>query len=389
MIDSRKARRAGRPRGTISGRGANRWLVRVTLGVDGAGKQIRKNVTVAGSKQDAQRKLTELLRATDAGIPVNRARSVRLAAWLEEWKRELLGGVRERTRDDYASALRYLPPELAGKTLDKIAKADVQQALNRIAAEKGVRTGNSFADVLRIALEAACDNGLVGVNAASKLKRPIGSVREMRTLTRDEAVRLLAVASTFSPMCEAAVRVLLIQGLRPCELLGLKWEDLVAGTLRVRRSLVNIRTKGPKLHPTKTLASTRTLDLTADPRILELFKWIALEQDKNRIAWGAAYSEQNFIFASRIGTPLDRWRLRRRFISPAMKKAGITGARMYDLRHSCATFALEFGGNPRAVADRLGHSDPAFTMRQYVHALQGSQATVTKAMVAGLVDVPA
>lgn len=40
---------------------------------------------------------------------------------------------------------------------------------------------------------------------------------------------------------------------------------------------------------------------------------------------------------------------------------------MHALRHLYATERIEAGMNIRTLADRLGHADPAYTLRNYVH----------------------
>ena len=41
--------------------------------------------------------------------------------------------------------------------------------------------------------------------------------------------------------------------------------------------------------------------------------------------------------------------------------------RLHDLRHYTATELFRQGHHARTVADRLGHSDPALTLRVYTH----------------------
>ena len=50
--------------------------------------------------------------------------------------------------------------------------------------------------------------------------------------------------------------------------------------------------------------------------------------------------------------------------------------RLHDLRHLHATLLLKAGVPVHVVASRLGHSDPAITLRVYAHVLddQASQA---------------
>jgi hypothetical protein len=41
----------------------------------------------------------------------------------------------------------------------------------------------------------------------------------------------------------------------------------------------------------------------------------------------------------------------------------------HTFRHTCASLLFESGKNIRQVATWLGHADPAFTLRTYVHLL--------------------
>ena len=42
----------------------------------------------------------------------------------------------------------------------------------------------------------------------------------------------------------------------------------------------------------------------------------------------------------------------------------------HELRHFSATTAIAAGSDVRTVAGRLGHADPALTLRVYAHALE-------------------
>jgi len=44
-------------------------------------------------------------------------------------------------------------------------------------------------------------------------------------------------------------------------------------------------------------------------------------------------------------------------------------ARFYDLRHTCASFLLAQGVEPRVVMEILGHAQYSFTMKTYAHVL--------------------
>ena len=63
----------------------------------------------------------------------------------------------------------------------------------------------------------------------------------------------------------------------------------------------------------------------------------------------------------------------------------LTRITLHGLRHTHATLLLKAGQPINVVAQRLGHADPGFTMRQYAHVLPSMQAEAATA-IASLVD---
>ena len=45
-----------------------------------------------------------------------------------------------------------------------------------------------------------------------------------------------------------------------------------------------------------------------------------------------------------------------------------------ELRHTCASVLFRHGLNLKQLAAWLGHADPSFTLRTYIHLLPGDQA---------------
>ncbi len=63
---------------------------------------------------------------------------------------------------------------------------------------------------------------------------------------------------------------------------------------------------------------------------------------------------------------------------PILKEAGLSGIRLYDLRHSCATILMAAGENPKIVSERLGHSNINLTLDTYSHVLPNMQREATE-----------
>jgi len=58
---------------------------------------------------------------------------------------------------------------------------------------------------------------------------------------------------------------------------------------------------------------------------------------------GARYEERGLVFASEVGTPLNRHNFSRRSFKSLLKRAGLPNVRFHNLRHTCATLLLGKG----------------------------------------------
>ncbi len=86
---------------------------------------------------------------------------------------------------------------------------------------------------------------------------------------------------------------------------------------------------------------------------------------------GSLWQENGLVFASEIGTPLNRHNLTQRSFRPLLTKAGLPRIRFQDLRHTCATILLSQGVHAKFVEELLGHSTISITLDTYSHVLPG------------------
>jgi Phage integrase family len=63
--------------------------------------------------------------------------------------------------------------------------------------------------------------------------------------------------------------------------------------------------------------------------------------------------------------------------------------RLHDLRHTFCSILVVLSEDPGVVAEQLGHSDPAFTMKYYRHAMRRDEQSKAelRALVQGIVAV--
>ena len=192
---------------------------------------------------------------------------------------------------------------------------------------------------LRQVLNRAVEWGLIDINPAKKgvdnpqrrrvEKRPFESWKELEAV----AGKLGAV---YGPLVVFAAAT----GLRPGEWLALEWRDIdrKQRVVYVRRSYRNGRIKYPK-----TDASMRAVPLQA--RALTALDAIPKE------------GRSELVFPSSEGGYFDLHNFRNRYWHPAQLDAGIRPPRrVYDLRHTFATFALRAGISTFDLSRYMGTS---------------------------------
>jgi integrase len=189
----------------------------------------------------------------------------------------------------------------------------------------------------------------------------------MQTIDADQVVQFLNCAR--NDRLYAAFLLEFNTGIRRGELLGLQWKDvdLETGTISICRSLVRIYNKGKtelSFQEPKTAAAKRTLPITAE--VVAALKNHKKQQIEERLAFGSEYEDNDLVFCSPKGTPLDPRSFTRHF-DTLLNKAGLPHIRFHDARHTVATLLLEQNEHPRVVQELLGHSDISTTLGTYSH----------------------
>jgi integrase len=176
----------------------------------------------------------------------------------------------------------------------------------------------------------------------------------------------------------SSIQVIHTRRLREGELLGLRWNDLdlETGTLQVRRTLSETR-KGPVFELPKN-GKGRSIKLTksASEALRGHLERQLGEIDGN----GDEYRDQGLVFPSQKGTPMNASNLTGRNFKPILKRAGLPGIRLHDLRHTCATLMLCEGVHVKLVQELLGHATISITLDTYSHLLPGMGGEAAGAM---------
>jgi integrase len=356
----------------ISKRADGRYMARYTVQTpDGP-----KRKTIYGRKyKEVEKKLNEARANADKGLDFdagNQTVGEYLARWLED---SVMGSVKPVTFESYAGLVnKHVVPAIGRVRLERLSPAHLQ-GLYRAKLDAGLspRTVQYIHVVLHRALKQALRWNLVPRNIAEAVDPPKIHKEEMRPLSPAEARKLLDAVR--EDRLEALYVLAVHCGLRQGEMLGLKWEDidLEGGTLQIKRTL-----SGGTFTAPKTTRSRRSVKLTAGA--VEALKRHSARQADDMTRMGERYGDRGLVFASEVGTPLNRHNVSWRSFKPLLKRAGLPEIRFHDLRHTCATLLLCKGVHPKFVQELLGHATVAITLDTYSHVLPGMGDQTAAAM---------
>ena len=275
---------------------------------------------------------------------------------------------------------------IAKISLVRLTAVDVDRWHARLAragvGESSIRNQHL---VLRAAVTQAVRWGWISTNvvAVAQLGRrkqtPRGAMEDEEVRRVLAAVEELVDEGELEPASAVGLRLAAVTGARRSELAALRWEDLRGERLTVDSSLAVIRHGTPEAPATPTLRDDPTK--TANRRTVTLDRITASKVSELRRFQGA-YGPWLLAIGERPVNPerITAWWRR------ARARAGIQDRwRLHDLRHWSATASIARGHDIRTVANRLGHANPAMTLRVYAHAVESTDGPVAE-MLGDLLD---
>lgn len=335
---------------------------------DAQGRQIQRSFT---RKVDAIRWEREQRASLDRGDFIDpTAGQITFAAYCADWLRHQAAGRRESTVAQVESRLRHhVLPVIGSMPLARIRRSDAQEVVTRAAATLSPGTVRVVRTAMRAVLQSAVDDRLIPSNPALRLV--VASVDQRVVVLADHQVAEIIEAME-EPWKTMAI-VASSTGMRSAELRALRLDSLaprlhLAGdvsptqcTITVDASVTTKRTLGP----TKTAGSTRTIAVGRS--VVD-----ALRQHLATHAVGG----NGLIFTAADGGALsssmasEAWRK----ATAGMDLAPRCG--FHSLRHFHASQLLSAGIGVPAVAARLGHANPAITLKVYSHVMAGDEARI-------------
>jgi integrase len=235
-------------------------------------------------------------------------------------------------------------------------------------------------------LTAAVDDGLIASNpcSAKSVSKPRRVPRKVVPWRIDTVA---AIRAALPPRYRPTVDIGAGCGARQGEIFGLSPDDIDAdgGWLSIRRQVKQIRGRAvfglPKngkerQTPLPESVARSVKGYLADfPAVPVTLPW----EDPFR---GEPVTVPLLLTTARRN-PIDPDTFNTWAWHPALVKVGITPSRttgMHALRHFFASALLDGGECIKAIAEWLGHSDPAFTLRVYTHLMVSSQGRARQAI---------
>jgi integrase len=147
--------------------------------------------------------------------------------------------------------------------------------------------------------------------------------------------------------------------------------------LYVQRQLQDVRGMGSFFQEPKTSSGRRTLQL-GEGTIQALREHREFQKLQKECA-GQHWQENDLIFPSKIGTPMNPSNLRLDF-NRMLERAGVPRVRFHDLRHTAASLMLNNGIPVIVVSKILGHAKPSITLDIYGHLYNEMQGDAARLM---------
>lgn len=353
----------------------NSWSYVIRVSDPETGANRPKWVGGFGSEAEAKAARDIARVAARRGEYVDRS-AITVSTYLREWLATQAVAVKPKTLAGYRHDIEhYVLPRIGGRRVQSLRPASVSK-LYRDLVDHGGRNGRAVSphtvDHVHRTLRKAFNDAvrveqLLSSNPVMRATRPRARNHEPSMLWTIEQLRtFLDVARRHR--LGAFYRLAAYTGARRGELMHLRWShiDLEAAELTICGSTATIN--GVRVEGTTKAGRSRIVSL--DAGTIEAMRDHRTKQLEERLAarqWWQG--EDDLVFRAQDGQPLHS-DTPTRLMAKLVAKAGVPHARLHDLRHLHATTLLQAAVPVHVVAARLGHADPAITLRVYAHVLR-------------------
>jgi integrase len=307
----------------------------------------RKSVILDGAKtkSDALRKLAEIL------VPINQERMtatigpamplgvftnrIYLPFKRRQWKKSTAQTTDQRIRQH------IIEGEIGALPLKDLDRHQLQRFL-----DSKQLLSHSIVNHLRWDLHAICrmatEDGLMARDISGSLFTPdTAPTAERKILTREQIVLIMA---TLGLRERLFARFALFAGMRPGEIIALRWNSFEAALARIDQRVYRGESDRPKGRRGRN--TTRVAALSSG-LLEDLARWRELSKR----------SDTAYVFpSSTMETPAQYGKILHENIQPALKSVGLEWVTFQVMRRTWSSLSKAAGADGQAVADQLGHT---------------------------------
>jgi len=360
------------------------WVGQVDLGRDPVTGKRRRPKVSAPTKTECKDKLDEL-RAERRKTGTVARRDTTVETVVRDWLANMPPQIKaEGTKEIYRNASKRIIAVLGRTKIVRLTDVQVEQYLNGMVRDgMATKTISIHRSVLARSIHRAVRGGLVGRNVAELVPCPRGTHKESRSMTPADVEKLFG--SELSPWWRAYLLVGILCGLRPGELLGLRWADVDfdAGVIRLRKSIKRI------VDPETGKSSLQSLDLKTErsKRTLQMPRAVAralaalkAQQAAERLKAGKSYRDHGLVFAGTFGCPKWTQDVARTFKKVCVRAGIGSDWHPHEQRHTFVSVLWDAGVDIDRIADAAGHINSNVTKTTYRHVLGDKMTTAAAVM---------
>jgi integrase len=357
-------------RGSIRKRDEGVYQVRVSAGRDPVtGRYKTITETVHGSQSQAEDVAARIIAKVRNGHLAATSGSVRelLDRWIEAQETR---GRSPKTIHEYRKMAASIKEGLGHIRLRNLTGADLDRfyaGLNKRGLAPA--TVHHHHAALSTALRQAVRWGWLDRSPAEQATPPSNRQAEPRAPSVEQIQTLISSAEGSNPDLASLIFVAATTGCRRGELCGLQWDDIDVerAELVVRRSISDVP-GNLEIRSTKTGRARR---LALDPATSDVLRLQRIRAETRCKSVNSELHGKAYVWSQKPdhSTP---WRPDRvtDVFRTLRNRLGLKDVRFHHLRHFAATMMLAGGVDVRTAAGRLGHTQPAVTLKTYAHVLQ-------------------